>query len=108
MNIPAHPALDSGRIPRLFGAAAKSPEGRRQTRVTLVDRHLAARVQRTIEHVAVRLELWDGSAPYSASTPPIGDLIVRDRRTLVGLLVNPELWFGEAYMARRLEIRGGL
>lgn len=108
MTTPAHPALDSRGIPRSFGAAVESPEGYTRPRVTLVDRRVAARVQRTIEHVAVRLELWDGSSPYSASTPPIGDLIVRDRRALLGLLVNPELWFGEAYMARRLEIRGTL
>jgi cyclopropane-fatty-acyl-phospholipid synthase len=76
--------------------------------VTLVDRCLAAQVQRTIEHVAVRLVLWDGSSPYAGAVPSIGDLIVGDRGTLFGLLVNPELWFGEAYMARRLEIRGAL
>ncbi|HEY3043536.1 MAG TPA: cyclopropane-fatty-acyl-phospholipid synthase family protein [Vicinamibacterales bacterium] len=108
MSTPTHPALDSRGIHRSFGGAVESPGGQTHPRVTLVDRRLAARVQRTIEHVAVRLELWDGSSPYAASTPPIGDLIVRDRRALLGLLVNPELWFGEAYMARRLEIRGAL
>ena len=108
MRPPAHPAFDSTGIPGSFGAGVESPEGHTHPHVTLVDRYLAAGVQRTIEHVAVRLELWDGSSPYSSSTPPIGDLVVRDRLALLGLLVNPELWFGEAYMARRLEVRGML
>lgn len=63
-------------------------------------------MQRTIEPAAVRLELWDGSSPYASRDSPVGDLVAHDRRTLLGLAVNPELWFGEAYMAGRLEIRG--
>jgi cyclopropane-fatty-acyl-phospholipid synthase len=112
MSAPDQPFLDSTGVARPWRgpwrAGIKSPAARRNSRVTVVDRYLAARVQQTIERVAVRLELWDGSSPYSASTPPIGGLIVRDRRTLLGLLVNPELYFGEAYMARRLEIEGAL
>jgi cyclopropane-fatty-acyl-phospholipid synthase len=77
-------------------------------RVTATDRWLAARVQRTIAPAAVRLELWDGSSPHTSSHHTIGDLIVGDRRTLVGLIVNPDLCFGEAYMTGRLGIRGSL
>ena len=76
------------------------------SKVRLPDRWLAAQVQRAIEPAAVRLELWDGSSPFRSSRRPIGDLIVRDRRTLVGLAVNPDLWFGEGYMMRRLDVRG--
>ena len=50
--------------------------------------------------------LWDRSSPYDATLPPVGDLVVHDRRTLLGLAVNPDLWFGEAYMAGRLDVRG--
>lgn len=71
-------------------------------------RWLAERLQRAIAPAAVRLELWDGSAPVSAPSRPIGELLVRDRRTLVALAVNPDLSFGEAYMAGRLEIRGAI
>src|SRR5438128_189469 len=80
----------------------------RGSRVTVVDRYIAGHLQRAIEGVRVRLELWDCTSPYSASAPPVGDLIVVDRRTLLGLLMNPDLCFGEAYAARRLEIRGSL
>lgn len=77
-----------------------------RARVTRLDRWLGARVQRTIDAALVRLELWDGSSPFDAAHAPIGDLVVRDRRTLVGLALNPDIWFAEAYMASRLEIRG--
>jgi cyclopropane-fatty-acyl-phospholipid synthase len=77
-------------------------------RVGVLDRWLAERVQRLVEPVAVRLELWDGSSPFTAGRPPVGDLVVRDRRTLLGLAVNPELWFGETYAAGRLAIRGAV
>jgi cyclopropane-fatty-acyl-phospholipid synthase len=73
-----------------------------------IDRWLAARVQAIITPARVRLELWDGSSPHSAPARPIGDLVVRDRSTLLGLVVNPDLSFGESYMAGRLDVRGPL
>lgn len=76
-------------------------------RLTWFDRWLADRVQRTIQHAEVRLVLWDGSSPFR-SRQSIGELIVRDRRTLRGLALNPELTFGEAYMAGSLDVVGGL
>jgi len=82
--------------------------GATESRLGVADRWLAARLQSVIESVDVRLELWDGSSPYSATSRPIGDLIVRDRWTLLGLIVNPELYFGEAYVSGRLDIRGAI
>jgi cyclopropane-fatty-acyl-phospholipid synthase len=79
-----------------------------RARITRLDRWVATQVQRSIEMARVRLELWDGSSPYSRSGPTIGDLIVSDRQTLFGLAVNPDLHFGEAYMAGRLLIRGAM
>jgi cyclopropane-fatty-acyl-phospholipid synthase len=92
--------------------ATEQSHGRSEARpaapVRLPDRWLAARVQRMIEPAAVRLELWDGSSTYSGSRDPIGGLLVGDRWTLLGLALNPDLWFGEAYTAGRLEVRGAL
>jgi cyclopropane-fatty-acyl-phospholipid synthase len=77
-----------------------------RSRVTWFDRWLAKQVQGTIEAARVRLELWDGSSPYAAPRSTIGDLIVRDRRTLLGIAINRDLSFGEGYMAGRLHLRG--
>jgi cyclopropane-fatty-acyl-phospholipid synthase len=79
-----------------------------QPRARVFDRRLGARIQRVIEPAAVRLELWDGSSPYSGSRTPIGGVLVHDRTTLLRLLVDPDLWFGESYMAGRLDVRGDL
>ena len=88
--------------PQFFPGAARGD------RVRALDRWLAAHVQRTIEAAGVRLRLWDGSSTYAASTNAIGDLLIHDRRTLIGLIENPDLSFGEAYMAGRLEVLGPL
>ena len=103
--------MDAARALNPSGTAWRTtwkPRGVEDPQVHFVDRWPAARLQRAIEPVAVRLELWDGTSPYRAPSPPIGDVIVRDRRALLGLIVNPDVWFGEAYMAGRLEVRGSL
>jgi cyclopropane-fatty-acyl-phospholipid synthase len=76
--------------------------------VTRVDRWLAAQVQRTIADGPVRLELWDGRRADAAPERAAGDMIVGDRRALLGLVVNPDLYFGEGYMAGRIRVRGSL
>ena len=81
---------------------------RAPARATRIDRWLASRVQQTMHPAPVRLVLWDGSSPYAGSAPPVGDLLLHDRRALLGLVFNPDLRFGEAYMAGRLDVRGPL
>jgi cyclopropane-fatty-acyl-phospholipid synthase len=76
--------------------------------VTAADRWLAAAVQRTIADGPVRLELWDGGRAAGAPDDAVGDLLVGDRRALLGLVVNPNLYLGEAYRAGRIRIRGSL
>lgn len=80
----------------------------RARRVSSWDRWAATHLQRSIEAANVRVELWDRSSPFSHSRPAIGELVVHDRRALLGLIVNPELYFGEAYMSGRLDVRGPL
>lgn len=71
------------------------------------DRRVAALLQRAIRGAGVRVELWDGSSPFGEGHA-LGDLVILDRRALLGLIVNPELYFGEAYMSKRLDVRGSL
>jgi cyclopropane-fatty-acyl-phospholipid synthase len=72
------------------------------------DRWLAARLERQLATVDVRVQLWDGRSSWTSSRRPIGTLIIGDRRALLGILVNPELWFGEAYTTGRLQVQGNL
>ena len=105
MSSHTHPPL--GRTAATLGTSVR-PASTSPRRSTAFDRALATRVQRSIADSTVRLELWDRSSPYDASHPAIGDLVIHDRRALLGLAVNPDLYFGEAYMAGRLDVRGGL
>jgi cyclopropane-fatty-acyl-phospholipid synthase len=77
-------------------------------RLTPFDRWLGRQVQQRIADAPVRLELWDGRFADGAPQRAAGDLIVHDRRVLIGLAMNPELYFGETYTAGRLEVRGFL
>ena len=79
-----------------------------KSRPGMVDRWLAARIQTIVDPAHIRVELWDGSSPYAGDEPAFGDLVVHDRAALVGLIVNPDLYFGEAFMAGRLDVRGSL
>ena len=50
-----------------------------------------------------------GRSTVAASTgPPVATLRFRDRRALVGLLLDPEVSFGDAYADGRIEIEGDL
>jgi cyclopropane-fatty-acyl-phospholipid synthase len=80
----------------------------RRARIGWVHRQLAGLLQRKLSAAAVALELWDRSVWYTGSAPPIGRLVVDDGRTLLGLIVDPNMQFGEAYMAGRLRVRGEL
>ena len=77
-------------------------------RPRLSDRWLAARLERLLAAVDVRVELWDGQSSWASSRRPIGTLIIGDRRTLLGLIVNAELSFGDAYATGRLRVDGDL
>ena len=72
------------------------------------DRWLGELLQRSIAAASVRVVLWDGHSPYQRRTESLGDLVVRDRRVLLGLIVDPNYYFGEAYMSGRLMVRGPL
>jgi cyclopropane-fatty-acyl-phospholipid synthase len=70
------------------------------------DRWLAGQLQQRTAPAGVGVVLWDGSSPPFGAGDRIGDLVIRDRSTLFGLICNPSLAFGEGYMADRLDIHG--
>ena len=102
--------MDTAGISRLSGTepAVGRRDVRSGQRVTAMDRWLASRVQQTIADGPVRLELWDGWSPYRETDAAVGDLVLADRRALIGLACHPNLYFGESYMAGRIRVRGPL
>jgi cyclopropane-fatty-acyl-phospholipid synthase len=107
MRVPFSPTVDSGAadMGRAF-RTAQPLRGKGATRAGAMDRWLATLLQGTVSPAGIRVELWDGTAPQSVPDQPLGTMIVGDRRVLLGLILNPDIWFGEAYMAGRLQIEG--
>lgn len=75
---------------------------------TVVDRWLLAPLQRRLGTASVRIVLWDGTSLYRSAAPPIATVEIRDRATLLGLLWNRDLTFGEGYSSGRLDVEGDL
>jgi hypothetical protein len=85
MSTHIHPPLGRATAPAVRPVDRLASLSKRRAGWT--DRWVARRVQQTIAPAGVRLELWDRSSPYDSDRPPVGDLVVHDRRTLVGLAV---------------------
>src|SRR5262249_15341358 len=59
-------------------------------RVARRDRWLAVRLQQIVAPAGVRVELWDGTSPPFTGDE-VGQLVVRDRGALAGLVFNPDI-----------------
>jgi cyclopropane-fatty-acyl-phospholipid synthase len=73
-----------------------------------VDRWLLAALARALADVPVRLVLWDGQARSTCDGSPPATVFIHDRPTLVRLLHETDVGFGEGYMTGRLEVEGDL
>jgi cyclopropane-fatty-acyl-phospholipid synthase len=71
------------------------------------DRWLLSLLHMSLGDAPVRLMLWDGTG-HPPPARPLATLRVRDRRTLIGMLLDPDLNVGEAYASGRLEVQGDL
>jgi cyclopropane-fatty-acyl-phospholipid synthase len=56
----------------------------------------------------LEIELWNGDRVLAGSAAPVACLKLRDRRTLMGLLADPQLRFGDAYSEGRIEVEGDI
>ncbi len=74
----------------------------------LVDRWLANQLMAAIGQAPVRIVLWDGSEFCPAGVAPVGTVRIKDRRTLLNLLAEKELYFGDGYAEGRIEVDGNL
>lgn len=69
-----------------------------------VDRRLLAALAEGLRGGSVRIVLWDGTA----AGPPCAGATVRlaNRRTLLGLLIDPDMVFPDAYSTGAIEVEG--
>jgi cyclopropane-fatty-acyl-phospholipid synthase len=69
---------------------------------------LLARVLRAIGEPPIEFVLWNGERILVSGAPTVARVRVRDRATLIGLVRDPFVYFGDAYSDGRLEIEGDL
>ncbi|MEZ5294609.1 MAG: cyclopropane-fatty-acyl-phospholipid synthase family protein [Vicinamibacterales bacterium] len=72
------------------------------TASTAVDRWLVRQLYRQVAPAPIRFVLWDGA--WSGAAEPTATITIRDRTTLAGVSVHPDLYFGEGYMRGTLEV----
>jgi cyclopropane-fatty-acyl-phospholipid synthase len=72
------------------------------------DKWMARRLSTAIGKAPLRISLWDGFHFCPEGANPLGAVIIKDRPTLLKLLFEPELGFGDGYTAGRIEVEGDL
>src|ERR1043166_4323712 len=73
-----------------------------------VERWLLRQVFNTIGQPPIRVVLPDGVAISSTRAAPQATVLISDYRTLLGLLLDPETGFGDAYAEGRIQVQGNL
>jgi len=76
-------------------------------RVLDIDRWLLRAFLQGIGSPAIGAALWDGKDAHAGAHAPFR-LVIRTRGTLLRLIANPLLHFGDDYSAGNIEIEGGL
>src|SRR5579864_2963528 len=71
------------------------------------DQWLLGRVSKAIGPTPIRIALRDGECT-TASNSPIATVIIRNRKTLARLVLDPEVAFGEAYADGSIQVQGSL
>ena len=87
---------------------ARGPEAQGGGKVTGLDRWLVRKILQTSGNPPVRVMLWNGEEVATSPAHSVGRVRLHDRATLLRILANPDLGFGDAYSAGRIEIEGGL
>jgi len=90
-----------------FDTLASAPS-RAVSPPSALDRWMLSLIQRGFGTAPVGFALWDGTQTSPPREPAVGRLLVKDRPTLVGLILDPEMNFGDAYSSGRLEVLGDL
>ena len=72
------------------------------------DRWLVRRIAAKVGDPDVAFALWDGEDAYRPPSECHGRIIFRDRGALLSVVLGPELGFGDAFSAGRIEVEGDL
>ena len=79
-----------------------------KTTVSALERWLCQRLLDTRGDPRLRLVLWNGEELRCSDVPPVGRVVLRDRRLIYDLALHPDTGLGDAYASGRLDIEGDL
>ncbi|HUJ40049.1 MAG TPA: cyclopropane-fatty-acyl-phospholipid synthase family protein [Candidatus Acidoferrales bacterium] len=73
-----------------------------------LDRWILQKLHEATGRPPIRLRAASGAEVSPADAPPLGEIRIADRTTLARLILDPEIAFGDAYTAGRIEVQGDL
>ena len=71
------------------------------------DEWLLGRISKAIEPAPIRIVLGNEEATTTVENP-VATMIIPDRKTLVRLMFDPEVAFGDAYADGSIQVHGSL
>src|SRR5690348_4772165 len=78
------------------------------SKVTGLDRWLVRKLLTSSGNPPVHVVLWNGEEVATSPAAPVGRVRLHDRKTLLKILVNPDLGFGDGYSGGQIEVEGDL
>lgn len=73
-----------------------------------IEKWLLLRMLDRLGRPPIKFVLWSGEEISSSLDRPVARIIIHNRKTLLKLLANPNLHFGDAYAEGKIEIDGNL
>jgi cyclopropane-fatty-acyl-phospholipid synthase len=74
-----------------------------------LDARLLRRLLKSLGNPPIEFHfLWSGERVAPHATRPVEHMRIADRRTLYGLILDPQVRFGDSYSAGRIEVEGDL
>jgi cyclopropane-fatty-acyl-phospholipid synthase len=73
-----------------------------------VEKWLLQQIMKAIGSVPLRFVFEDGGEMAASGVAPVATIVIRNRRTLAQMFLDPEVAFGEAYSDGRIEVEGDL
>jgi cyclopropane-fatty-acyl-phospholipid synthase len=72
------------------------------------DEWLLRKIHRSIGRPPIRLQAAGGVEVLPSQARPVATIAIRDRKTLLDLVLDPEVGFGDAYSKGRISVEGDL
>jgi cyclopropane-fatty-acyl-phospholipid synthase len=76
--------------------------------VSGLERRMCQRLLETRGDPRLRLVLWNGEELRASDEPPLGRIVLRDRRLIFDLALHPDTGLADAYANGRLDIEGDI